>query len=219
MAIPESIGESKRWGDKGFSGSDHNSKSGRTESKLWEDESLNKYLRLARKPKSPPAEPKKIEEKKENGAIKQPKTPDKIVRKREPPEKPSPPDEGLFILTDLPNDMNGIATVMFLIEFIKKRVGTDGIISILNHYRDLGWFNQVVLEKLLNYSKMIFGDLGFFECETEDDVPTTTSLHHAKVLEIIFMIKNRVDITTTTDFSTFKLHQHFYEFTDGGVAE
>ncbi|MDP6157166.1 MAG: FlaD/FlaE family flagellar protein [Candidatus Thermoplasmatota archaeon] len=219
MAIPESVSESKRWGERGFSRSDHNSKSGGTESKLWEDESLNKYLRLSRKPAPSTSEPQKIDAKKENEEIKQPKIPEKVERKKEAPEKPIPPDEGLFILTDLPNDMNGIATVMFLIEFIKKRVGTDGIISILNHYRDLGWFNQIVLEKLLNYSKMIFGDLGFFECETEDDVPTTTSLHHAKVLEIIFMIKNRVDISITKDFSTYKLHQHFHEFTERGVAE
>jgi len=217
MAMPESISESERWGEKGFSRSSHKPSSGRTENKLWEDDSLNKYLRLTRKPEPSSTEPQEIDAKKENGEMKRQKMPDKADR--ESPEKTSPPDEGSFILTDLPNDMNGIATVMFLIEFIKKRVGTDGIFGILKHYRDLGWFNEIVLEKLLNYSKMIFGDLGFFECETEDDIPSTTSLHHAKVLEIIFMIKNRVDISSERDFSIFKMHRQFHEFIERGVAE
>jgi len=231
MTEPESINGSEQFGGEGFPGMRQLPKDKRSKGQSWEDEGFKKYLRLRNiAPKSPPDDPKKSkkekdvspekEEKKKkeerSGDVGKEKTKTLAIRKdAELPEKSS---NEKFILNRIPTDMKGIVAVMYLLEFIKKRIGTDGISNILHHYMELGWFSPEVLEVLLSYSKMIVGDLGYFECDWDEEVPTTTTLHHSKVLEIIYLIRDGVDIATVKDFETFKLIQIFDSFTGKGVG-
>ena len=192
------------------------------DSKAWGDENFDKYMKLSKISSSPTPElPDPEEEEISHGTDDLDPWPSgnerELSKRSREPSEPEKDRRDDFILTSLPTNKKGIIAVMFLIEFIKKRVGPDNIKSILYHYNKLGWFSEGVLHRLMRYSKMIFGDLGYFECETEDDIPNTSTLHHVKVLEIIFIIKNGEDITKIKEFNTLDTLREFNIFTEKGL--
>lgn len=230
MTEPESINGSEQFGGEGFPGMRQLPKDKKPKGQSWEDEGFKKYLRLRSiTPNSPPNDSEKTKKEKDvspkrtekNGKERsvderKEKTENLAIRgDTELSDKNSHED---FILNRIPTDMKGIVAVMYLLEFIKKRIGTDGISNILHHYMELGWFSPEVLEVLLSYSKMIVGDLGYFECDWDDEVPTTTTLHHSKVLELIYMIRDGVDVSAVKEFETFKLIRIFDSFTGKGAG-
>lgn len=240
MTGPESIEQPQDLGNEPFRGMRSLPGRDRKKADSWEDEGFKKYLRLRKITSSPPSgsEKSKDKDKSEEEPVRKtdededgiPEEKEREIqprhKTREKPKKLALPGPGGTtvteptgdcILTELPTDMRGIVTVMYLIEFVKKRVGSDSIQGQLYHYHMLGWLSEEVLEKLMKYSKMIMGDLGYFECDLDDDVPTTSTLHHSKVLEIIFMIKNGVDIGAVREFESPKLLKLFEDFTGRGA--
>ena len=243
MTGPESVDITQDDGGEGFRGMRQLPKREPKEGGSWEDDSFKKYLRLRKITSS--SSPKDESKDTRRDAVEDDDSglEDGLDSELEQDDE-SPPSDGIqetdtrsdrlalpgpvehsprietagdYILTELPTDMKGIISVMYLIEFIKKRVGTDGIQGQLHHYHSLGWISEDIMNRLLSYSKMIMGDLGYFECELDDDVPTTTTLHHSKVLEIIFMIKNGSDISRVREFESPKLLKLFDDFTGRGV--
>ncbi|MCD6542256.1 MAG: hypothetical protein J7K38_02905 [Thermoplasmata archaeon] len=59
------------------------------------------------------------------------------------------------MLDHLPNDPEAVVIVMKWLQYLIDRVGKDSISNVLNYYVDIGWINDDVKSKLLEYCEGI----------------------------------------------------------------
>ncbi len=59
------------------------------------------------------------------------------------------------MLDHLPNDPEAVVIVMKWLQYLIDRVGKDNISNVLNYYVDIGWINDDVKSKLLEYCEGI----------------------------------------------------------------
>ena len=59
------------------------------------------------------------------------------------------------VLDRLPNDPEAVVIVMRWLQYLIDRVGKDSISNVLNYYVDIGWINDDVKSKLLEYCEGI----------------------------------------------------------------